>query len=55
MHFGQFIFSHPLSGHLISHTGCSHETSQLANLGLLHLGSHLGASHIGSQTAFQLL
>tara|TARA_B110000503_G_C7001733_1_gene351832 strand:- start:305 stop:472 length:168 start_codon:yes stop_codon:yes gene_type:complete len=55
MHFGQFIFSHPLSGHLISHTGGSHETSQLANLGLLHLGSHFGASHIGSQTAFQLL
>ena len=36
IHLGQSIFSHPLSGHLISHTGGSHVTSQLANFGLLH-------------------
>lgn len=54
MHFGQSIFSQPLSGHLISQTGGSHYTLQLANLGLLHLGSHFGGSQIGSQTAFYL-
>jgi len=35
-HFGQSNISHPLSGHLISHCGFSHLTSQIAFLGSAH-------------------
>lgn len=55
MHLGQSTRSQPLSGHLISHTGGSHCTSQLANLGVEQLGVHRGGSQIGSQTAKLLL
>lgn len=55
MHLGQSTLSQPLSGHLISQTGGSHYTSQLANLGVEQLGVQRGGSQIGSQTAKLLL
>lgn len=55
IHLGQSTLSHPLSGHLISQTGGSHCTSQLANLGVEQLGVQRGGSQIGSQTAKSLL
>lgn len=52
-HLGQSKASHPLSGHLISHSGFSHFTSQIAFLGSAHDVWHLGGSQTGSQIAGQ--
>ena len=52
-HFGQSNISHPLSGHLISHSGFSHFTSQIAFFGSAQEVWHLGGSHTGSQMAGQ--
>jgi len=52
-HLGQSNISHPLSGHLISHSGFSHLTSQIAFFGSAHEVWHLGGSQTGSQMAGQ--
>ena len=52
-HLGQSKAAHPLSGHLISHSGFSHLTSQIAFFGSAHDVWHLGGSQTGSQIAGQ--
>ena len=52
-HFGQSAASHPLSGHLISHSGFSHLTSQIAFLGSAQDVWHFGGSQTGSHIAGQ--
>ena len=52
-HLGQSKASHPLSGHLISHSGFSHFTSQIAFFGSAHDVWHLGGSQTRSQIAGQ--
>jgi hypothetical protein len=42
-----------LSGHLISHSGFSHLTSQIAFFGSAQLVWHFGGSQTGSQIAGQ--
>ena len=52
-HLGQSNPSHPLSGHLISHSGFSHLTSHIAFLGSAQDVWHFGGSHTGSHIAGQ--
>ena len=50
-HLGQSSAAHALSGHLISHTGFSHLTSQIAFFGSLQVEWQRGSSQSGSQIA----